>query len=345
MSNLMRRKIRYLNPIISIGIDVLMIGAVLLTFALFHHVLRFESEEPVVLPTPTLVPTVFRTAAPTPDATNTPTPEPTIDADTSGTFGMKFYDKFTEEGETVLEDMRYISHDVSITVEKVSETNLTYYVADIYIRDISCFRTAFSSGDINGTKRKRITELSKEVGAILAMCGDFCNVSPSTPGIIVRNGTLYRDEVARNSDLCVMDYNGNFILLESGTYTLDDVLALSPYQTWCFGPNLVKDGELMQDFDKIGIKGLNPRSVIGIYEPGHYCFVLVDGRQGSYSRGLDLYKLAELMYNLGCTDAYNLDGGQSAAMSLYHGIVNQPYNGGRRLGDIVYIADMTREEE
>jgi exopolysaccharide biosynthesis protein len=83
----------------------------------------------------------------------------------------------------------------------------------------------------------------------------------------------------------------------------------------------------------------NPRTAIGYYEPGHYCFVVVDGRQDGYSDGLTLAELSQLFHDLGCQTAYNLDGGQSSMMVFQDSLVNQPYKGGRNSSDIVYLTD------
>lgn len=84
----------------------------------------------------------------------------------------------------------------------------------------------------------------------------------------------------------------------------------------------------------------NPRAAIGYFEPGHYCFVLVDGRRAeTYSAGMRLEALSQLFYDLGCKQAYNLDGGQSAVMVFDGKVVNQPVGGGRPVSDIVYITE------
>jgi exopolysaccharide biosynthesis protein len=67
--------------------------------------------------------------------------------------------------------------------------------------------------------------------------------------------------------------------------------------------------------------------------------VLVDGRQPGYSEGLSMKQLSQLFYDLGCKVAYNLDGGQTAVMAFMGEMVNQPYNGGRDVSDIIYIAE------
>ena len=94
-----------------------------------------------------------------------------------------------------------------------------------------------------------------------------------------------------------------------------------------------------------GILATNPRAAIGYYEPGHYCFVLVDGRQSKYSKGMTMQQLSQLFEDLGCTAAYNLDGGQTAVMASKLGVVNRPYDGGRTTSDIVYIGEPTGNAE
>ena len=111
------------------------------------------------------------------------------------------------------------------------------------------------------------------------------------------------------------------------------------WQAWEFGPSLLgENGEPLTAFPNSKVKVQNPRSVIGYYEPGHYCFVSVDGRQ-KHSRGLRMEELAQLMSSLGCKAAYNLDGGESASMYWNGDIFNKPSDGGRAMADIIYIFD------
>lgn len=68
-------------------------------------------------------------------------------------------------------------------------------------------------------------------------------------------------------------------------------------------------------------------------------FVVVDGREEGYSRGVTMTELAQIMVDLGCQVAYNLDGGGSSTMYFNGQVINQPSNGGERgTSDILYIA-------
>ena len=62
------------------------------------------------------------------------------------------------------------------------------------------------------------------------------------------------------------------------------------WQSWIFGPGLLdENGKAKTDFLTWDyIKESHPRTAIGYYGPGHYCLLVVDGRQPDYSRGMFL---------------------------------------------------------
>ena len=123
---------------------------------------------------------------------------------------------------------------------------------------------------------------------------------------------------------------------EVGTYSVDEIIRSDPWQTWQFGPALLdENGEPKTKFNT-SLIGQNPRCAIGYYEPGHYCFVVVDGRQKGSSLGADVEELSRLMYSLGCKAAYNLDGGTSAQM-YFNGKYCNRQRGERPIGDIIYF--------
>jgi exopolysaccharide biosynthesis protein len=76
------------------------------------------------------------------------------------------------------------------------------------------------------------------------------------------------------------------------------------------------------------VRRANPRSGIGYIEPGHYIAIVVDGRQKDYSVGMPIWDFADLFAEYGCTVAYNLDGGLSAAM-IFMGEQLNSHNGNR----------------
>ena len=83
---------------------------------------------------------------------------------------------------------------------------------------------------------------------------------------------------------------------------------------------------------------LNWDGTMDIYQPGHYCLLLVDGRQKS-SRGMFLDEMAKVFEDLGCKAAYNLDGGHCSFMTMKEQVVNHPYKPEHEVEDGIFITE------
>ncbi len=76
---------------------------------------------------------------------------------------------------------------------------------------------------------------------------------------------------------------------------------------------LIHRGEMVA----AGGRDLHPRTAVGIDRQQRWLtLVVVDGRQPKVSEGMSQRELADLMVELGCHDAINLDGGGSSIMLL-----------------------------
>ncbi len=98
------------------------------------------------------------------------------------------------------------------------------------------------------------------------------------------------------------------------------------------GDRLLTDGVIASGL----ASGTAPRTAIGIKPDGTCVFYTVDGRQSGYSQGMSLSSVAARLLSLGCTQAVNLDGGGSTAMTAnYPGdsalsLTNKPSDGSLR---------------
>lgn len=250
-----------------------------------------------------------------------------------GDFSLKFADKFIT-GHAVSTEDSYRSENVSITLRQVQEDGVTYYVQDIYVRSTQNLQSAFADDTYGKAITDTVLGMALENDAIGAINGDYYGVENS--GVVIRNGVLYRSEA--DSDVLVLFKDGTMRVYEEDAFDGEAVMAEGAYQAWCFGPSLLQEGEAIDRFNS-RIGGVNPRTMIGYFEPGHYCFVTVDGRQEGYSSGMTLVELAQLAEDLGCEIAYNLDGGKTSTMTFGEGIVNQPVSGGRKTSDIIFITE------
>ena len=297
-------------------LDIAIAGVLLCTFALFHHVIPFAADvtEPIVPPVTDNQPV---------------TPEDN---------GIKA--PFTAE--VVRTENSYSSPNIAITVEKCTKgegnTLVTYYVADVRLNNIECFRTAFAKDKFGKNIKEDVLPLAERHGAILATAGDYYGMNATRT--VIRNGTLYRQS-DQDGDLCVLYRDGTMkIFYDREPFDAEAEMENGAWQAWSFGPSLFKkDGTPITSYGGYLSKA-HPRCAIGYYEPGHYAFVVVDGRAEGYSQGLSMVETANLMKNLGCTLAYNLDGGQTAQMAFGGAIVNQPYQDGRVVSDILYIGEV-----
>lgn len=315
-------------------IDLILLGAGLVIFALFHHVLpRDTLQTGIMLPEPAASQTTQTTKA-TSFATSVKETEAADPDDWHAQFKEQFAD-----GPPSITDSSYRSANVAVTIEKLQKDDAVCYVADIYLSSVKQLRSAFAKGQYARNVADEVLNMAIENDAILAISGDYFGIRDE--GLVIRNGQLYRDVLFQ--DTLILYYDGSMETVTAQQCDLDRILSEGAWQAWSFGPMLLDaNGQPMTRFNS-QVNPDNPRGAIGYYEPGHYCFVLVDGRQPGYSNGMTLQELSGLFYELGCQAAYNLDGGESAVMTFLGKVVNKPYKDGRKISDIIYVADIAPE--
>ncbi len=332
----------------------LALGIALVLYALPHHVIPSVQEStgvvssrqsiqrtaaPIVTPEATPEP-VQMAAEPAADAEAEATPEPTPapTEEPVGSFRNKFADKFTD-GEVIRTHSEYRSANLYVTFQKkyFDELLSRVYFVDIYVADITCLRSALAQDKYGRGIKEWVTKAAKRHKAVATMNGDYFGSRDF--GVVVRNGTLYREK-KNIRDVAVLYWDGRFEIIPPEDFDAMTVMENGAYQCWHFGPRLLDDeGHAMTKFnaDSRMLK-THPRSAFGYFEPGHYCFVVVDGRHEE-SRGVDMVKLSALMEKLGCTAAYNLDGGQTSLLARYDTLWNRPSGGGKSTSDFIMVVD------
>ena len=214
---------------------------------------------------------------------------------------------------------------------------IVYFSADVYVASTQYVKTAFAKSMYGKNIRDFVSAMAKQNQASLAISGDSYGESDSV--CVIRNGEVY----SRNpgtSDVCVLFSDGTMKTYAASQFDADIVIAQGAWQAWTFGPALLDgNGNVPESFHSTEyLNKVNPRAAIGYVAPGHYKFVVVDGRQDGYSAGVTMSQLAQLMKEEGCLTAYNLDGGKSAAMYYNGAAVSKPIGGvGRTISDIIYI--------
>ena len=113
------------------------------------------------------------------------------------------------------------------------------------------------------------------------------------------------------------------------------------WQAWSFGPSLLDENGVPYQNLRDNLFGFvvnrNPRTGIGYFEPGHYCLVVIDGRSDE-APGATIEELAAVFEDLGCVQAYNLDGGGSSVMA-FNGEIITNQSADRKLPDIILVTE------
>ncbi len=267
---------------------------------------------------------------------------------------------FLAPGEApIITENSYVSENVAITItarrleipvnDKVTQKS-DVFIADIRVKSLSSF-CRFFPGKKWRTTTQSIQKLSESSQAILAMSGDSAN--NLNKGWVIINGEIMRDgtkSVNRTRDLGILYRTGEMVTLSAKEFDSQKIKEEAErgdiWQLFLFGPMLLdEEGHAMTKFNS-NVGPVNPRSVIGYYEPGHYCLVQVDGRQtksklepGKKNKGVTLKSLSLFMEELGCKAAYNLDGGKTSQLYFNGQTISTPQGGGRKLGDIVLVKE------
>ena len=236
-------------------------------------------------------------------------------------------------------ELLYEDETLRIHQDHAEQDYSVYHVLYVTIVSPEQLRTA-TAGPYGTKKTAAVSTMAEQNGALAAMNGDFFTNRSS--GYEVRNGEVFRQRFNQNRDLLVIDENGDLCIMpksDSGLLKAFVEAGHQVVQAFTFGPALVIDGELQKIDGHYGFAALDnaPRSALGQLGPLAYAMVVVDGRQKGYSRGVPTWKLAAFMADLGCTQAYALDGGGSATLVALGELVSHPADGERSISDIIYF--------
>ncbi len=222
-------------------------------------------------------------------------------------------------------DYSYQSDELRVAIKKVvkADEGQTYYVADIWVRNISSFRMGFAKGKFN-TGHENPESFANRDNVIFGVSGSF------NKGLVIHNGEKTKDVESKLIDFTsgiIVIYNDGTVKAinrnnnESFRYNKEQNEHGGIRHALQFGPILVQDGKAVQGLKK---NGRHPRIMFGYYEPGHYVAVAVDGRKKKKAIGMTEIEMAQLMESLGCECAMNLDGGTSAVMLFMGRTINTP---------------------
>jgi len=246
-------------------------------------------------------------------------------------------------------DYTYADDHLWISIQKrvVTEPKLAaYFICDIQTTDPGALKAAVAYNKPKDPRRLT-SVIAQEYGAVLAVNGDGYGYHGN--GIVVRNSEIRRTKSPAGYHLLTLDDKGDLSVLtkfgkKKAKTLATELIESGVSQIWCFGPELMRDGEAvsLRGFEIISVStGVRaPRTAIGQIGPLHYVVVVVDGRREGYSKGMSVPELQRVFSEeiKGVQTAFNLDGGGSTTLYFCGEVINRPSgNTERATSDIVYF--------
>ena len=244
-----------------------------------------------------------------------------------------------------LTDWHYKDPTIEMTAREEKAEDAVYWIAEVKIGDPTQLRT-MPSNSFSYSSTANGSRLSRRANAVLSCDGDFWHREVKWKGnYVLRQGQLYMYELTGNSDLLLIDEDGDFHIIHKAT--ADDAplpeeeggkvmyKGKQIYNGFCFGPTLVEGGEALiiePDEHMITEKKVNRLAIcqMGKLEYAVVCTYTKE-------KGMTMQEFAYLLEALGAITAYNLDGGNSAMMFTGSRMINRN-NSVREIADIIYFA-------
>lgn len=248
---------------------------------------------------------------------------------------------FTEDG--------YADDSICVRLETRKADGVTWRLAFVSIQSPTQLRTGIAGTKVTSSRTKLVSVMAKEYNAVIAISGDYYSNDPAKTSFEYRMGTKIRNKSNKKKDILIIDENGDFHTFVKSDKAKMDAFNASGHRiinAFTFGPALVSDGTLLTCDTKYGYNPneREPRMAIGQLDTLSYVLILAEGRTEG-SKGATHQQMADFAFDLGCIEAFNLDGGNTATMVFNGGYYQQKTVGNERdQSDIIYFASAVPPE-
>ncbi len=180
-----------------------------------------------------------------------------------------------------------------------------------------------------GERRQTVSSFAADVGAEVAINGDFFSYETYAPGgTAAHDGAHWGGDDGRGSGFVAFGLER--VLLSRDAEVVD------PLPAWANEvvggrPTILRAGEVVTSAAEL-CTVRHPRTALGLSEDRHTLYLMVVDGRSSVSIGMTCAEEAALLRELGAYDALNLDGGGSSTMYIRgDGVVNAPSDGSSRV--------------
>ena len=191
-------------------------------------------------------------------------------------------------------------------------------------------------------------KLSKGEKILAGINGGFFNFNGTSEhlGLYIDDGLYYSPPSGDFVDF-IYYKDGHTEIRNMHGYDKIELSRLQNETHWAIGTSycLVKDGKInLMNTDKFEhSKNKEPRTMLGQKADGTFILAVADGRSNT-SRGLTAQEQAQVMLELGCINAVNLDGGGSSTMAITRSgkpiLYNSPSGySQRKVGSVILVKE------
>ncbi|MDO5022139.1 MAG: phosphodiester glycosidase family protein [Eubacteriales bacterium] len=244
---------------------------------------------------------------------------------------------FTESG--------YQDPSIQIDLVVEEENGIRWWVAYIKLAHASQLRTA-TAGSPRSSRVALISSMAEKNNAIIACNANYMANDPAKTSFEYRMGEKIRNKLNPSKDTLLTDEHGDFFIISGNNKEEQLNSFLEQGRTivnaFTFGPALVKNDELQPIPERYSYNPhrKEPRLALGQIGQLEYVIVHAEGRSDD-SKGATVAELADYMFNMGCSQAFNFDGGNSATITYNGGYFqNRTKSNERAQSDMIYFSTL-----
>jgi exopolysaccharide biosynthesis protein len=252
----------------------------------------------------------------------------------------------------------YVSDGLRIQIQRFTDPNmpLIWYEADIRTNGEEKLHSVPANPRRLTSIFKNPEDIAKTNHVVFALNDDQFiqrKTDKRVVGIIIRNGKVYNSTTRRSGstifptlDTMALFPDGSLRVYESKEHTAQEYIDMGATDVFAFGPVLIRDGVVSERLSELFVNSIQPRSGFGMVDKNHYVCVVAEGRHTG-TAGASLLWLANRLYMLGVTQAFNLDGGNTSAMMFMGEKLNANNNVGpdanvRSISGIIAIGESSK---
>ena len=184
-----------------------------------------------------------------------------------------------------------------------------------------------------GTQGEKTSKIAKNNKAIAAINGgaftDDSNGEAYTQNGGLPSGLIMMEGEERYNDITSLDKKNSTAIitkkgiLRAGNYSINEIREMGDVsEALTFGPVLISGGVKVNSLPE---SGTSPKTLLGQKKDGTMVLVVLDSNSETRVCA-NIREAQNVMYNLGCVTAINLDGGKSTTMYYDGEVVNNPSN-------------------